>query len=134
MRQGSGLECPADGLEGVGAGDAELPGSAGEGVRGLGQALLVPAGSVWEALGDERAVTAPADEQPRPFELAVRARHRVRREVELDGENAHRRQPLPRARTPALDPGRERVAELRRERHGRGRVESDPHGLIMRRV
>ena len=134
MRQGSGLERAADGLEGVGARDAELPGSAGEGVRSLGQSLLAAAGASREAVGDERAVTASADEQPRLLELAVRARHRVRREVELEGESAHRRQPLPRPRTPALDPGRKRVAELRRERHGRGRVEPDPHGPIMRRV
>ena len=86
-----------------------------------------------EPLGHERAMASPSDDEAGVLELTVGPCHRVRRQAEVGREHADRGQPLPRPEPAALDPRRQAVAQLRRQRHARRRVQGDPHGAIMRR-
>lgn len=128
----SGLERPPDGSERVLPVDAQLAGPARERGRRRSQVLLA-AGPFREPLGHERAVASACDDESGVLELAVCARHGVRREAEVDREAPDGRQTVPRLEAATLDPGRETVAELGRQRHARPRVQADPHGAIMRR-
>jgi hypothetical protein len=131
---GIALERPGDGSGCIRSPDPELAGSARVRERRLRESSFGLARARGQAIGHEGPAAAPALDETGRLELAVRACHGVRRERELGREVADGRQPLPREEAAALDPHGERVAQLRRERHPGGPVESDLHNPIMRRA